>query len=408
MQRLWQLIPLFTTGFLVSRMVARTRLADRLVGFFLSFARGRVSRLLLGVMVSAALLSLFIPNMLTVLVLLPAMERLREQNGLPGSGMEKLMTPLALALIYGANIGGMGSLVGSPANALMLGALELYRVPAREAVEFISWLIWGIPLVMAMLLAAWGVLVAVFVRGGRGTARLNLKFTGPGPMLPHERFAMRLGIWTALFWLFLSALTVLLPGVRFLWDGLAAVFGVLFLYLAFARPSPSKDGRTGPLLSIRDTFRGLPLRGLAFAALAVGVSALLVALGLDSWMAGRVSHLVPSQPSPFLLYLAFVLLTIFATEVLTNTAAAVALFPLASSVSTGLGLHPLPAMMGVALASTCAFMSPLATPVNGLAFGGVRGVSLRKMLAAGFAVNLIGGLLLALFLTFVISLFYGI
>jgi len=113
---LLQLIPLFTTGFIVSRIVARTSLAKRLVLVFAAVARGRVSIMLLAVMASAAVLSLFIPNLLTVLVLLPALEKLREAVAESGEDVKPLTTPLVLALIYGANTGGMGSLVGSPAG----------------------------------------------------------------------------------------------------------------------------------------------------------------------------------------------------------------------------------------------------------------------------------------------------
>lgn len=408
MERLWHLIPLFVSGFLMSRIMARTPLADRLVGCFVNMARGRLDLILLGVMASAATLSLFIPNMLTVLILLPGLEKLRKEIAENGGNPRTTATPTALALIYGANIGGMGSLVGSPANALLLGALEIYRVPARESVGFLSWFLWGIPLVTGFLLTAWLVLVNLVLPREQRRRRLPLMIKGQEGISRHELWGRRLGLATAAFWIAQSTLSSLLPAPGRAWDWLGVLFGAAFIIGVFFIPVQGEGGKRRPLLLPSDTVTGLPLRGIGLAVLAVAASGLMVALKADVRAAAQVRLLLPDQPLAFPFYLAFILVSIFTTEILSNTAASLALFPLAHSLSTAVGLHPLPAMMGVALASTCAFMSPLATPVNGLAFGGIRGVSLLRMLGIGLVVNLLGALWLTLFLTGVIPLVFRI
>ena len=405
---LLQLIPLFTTGFIVSRIVARTSLAKRLVLVFAAVARGRVSIMLLAVMASAAVLSLFIPNLLTVLVLLPALEKLREAVAESGEDVKPLTTPLVLALIYGANTGGMGSLVGSPANALMLGALELYQVPSREAVGFLSWLLWGVPLVAGFLLTSWLVLVTLLVPRRYRTRKLQIRLAGLPPPARYELFGKWVGIGSAAFWIGLSTAGTLYPHLADCWNTASILFGLVFILFVFGFAITEEDGKSRPLLRLSDTYSKLPLRGIVFALLAAGVSFLLVLLKLDLRAARQVTLLFPGGLEPFRFNLILVWVTIFATEVFSNTATSVALFPIANTISLAMGLHPLPAMMGVALASTCAFMSPLATPVNGLAFGGVRGVSLARMLCTGLLVNVLGGLWLSFFLTVIIPSVYGI
>jgi sodium-dependent dicarboxylate transporter 2/3/5 len=409
MDKAWQLVPLFATGFLISRMVARTGLAESAVQALLRQCHGHFGQVLLRLLMVTILLSLFIPNMLTVLALLPIVEQLGhslKESHEPAN--QRLLTPLILALIYGANIGGMGSLVGSPANAMMLGFLEYANVPARQQLNFLSWLVWGLPLVVIFGLLAWGLLMAFL-----GPTRLwsfALALPVHDPPRPDDRrrqqHAARISLYSAAFWLSLSFLTSLFPSQKVLWDGLAVLFGISFTWFVFRWKLPG-DKQQRTLLQLSDCYTGLPWRGVGMAAGAVGLSLLLFYLGLPTYLAAQVKTILPSSVSPFWLYLALTLITIFSTELISNTAASVALFPIAYGLAIELGWHPLPAVMGVALASTCAFMSPLATPATGLAFGGMQGVSLKKMLWLGFFVNLIGGAWLALLLTYILPAFYG-
>lgn len=416
MEKAWQLVPLFVTGFLVSRMVAHTGLAERALHIFIRNSTGRFGSLVLGLLMVAIFLSLFIPNMLTVIALLPIFEKLSEHLRSLGPETSQLVTPLILALIYGANIGGMGSLIGSPANALMLLSLEWFHVPGREHINFLSWLTWGIPLVLFFGLIAWGLIMFFLVPKKLRSKVIfeTSETTGEsGFLIAHpwtlrQTIAARLSIGSIFFWLLLSFLASLFPHLTVLWDGLAVVFGLAFtlLVLGWSPSGPQEEKR--PLLRISECYTGLPWRGVYFAAAAVGISLILLKMGAPKWMATQIKQAMPAQMSFFGFALILVLTTTFTTELISNTAASTALFPIAYQLSLQMGWAPLPAMMGVALASTCAFMSPLATPATGLAFGGLKGGSLRSMLALGALTNILGGLWLTFLLTTILPWFYGL
>lgn len=417
----FQLVPLFITGFFISRIFARAGLAELFVEKLLTRVGKRFPTLLFAILASATLLSLFIPNVLTVLALLPVVEKLREKLSKHSEEYSYLLTPLVLSLIYGANIGGMGSLVGSPANALMLGALSLFNVPGRENIDFVSWLLWGFPLVLIFLVIAWALLVLFLVPRRFFKFELELEQVNLKPLEGEEadpreqenfrklqRTGSSLTVYTLLFWVALSLASSLFPSLLFMWNGFSLLFGIGFTLFIFMLPVTEEKGIKRPLLYLRDCYTGLPLRGIALAGIAVLVSGLLIWTNIPESLASLVKTYAPTDVSPFWFYLSLTLITIFATELISNTAASVALLPIAYYLSLKLGWHPLPAMMGVALASTCAFMSPLATPATAFAFGGVRGISLKKMFFLGFFVNLIGGVWLAWFLTTIIPWLYGL
>ena len=113
-------------------------------------------------------------------------------------------------------------------------------------------------------------------------------------------------------------------------------------------------------------------------------------------------HLIPSGVGPFLMALVLVLVTIFSTEVLNNTTVSTVMFPLTAALAVQVGADPLLLMLGVSLASTCAFMTPVATPVNALAFGGVGGVSFGKFVKNGLVLNLLSAAWIAVWLTWII------
>ena len=409
MDKLWQWIPLFTTGFLISRIFARTGLAERLLNYLLKRSGGRFPLLLLAIVGAATFLSFFIPNMLTVLTLLAVIEKLRNKlEEISIKGANRLITPLGLALIYGANIGGMGSMVGSPANALMLFWLSYLKVPGREHIDFLSWLMWGVPLAVIFALLAWGLLVLFLVPRHLYHLRISLDEPQITKMQNHSKWGGRIAFLSAFFWINISLLLSLFPKWLLFWNALAVSFGVLFvLYVFFWKLGEGKEKKR-PLLKWEDCYQGLPWRGV-FIALSAGLlGTLFIWMKIPQWLAMHLQDILPEQMPIFIFYLIFSIITIFATELISNTAVSVALFPIAFELANKLHYHPLPVMMLVALASTCAFMSPLATPATGLAFGGMKGLSLKRMLSLGIIVNLIGGLWITWFLTNILPRFYHI
>lgn len=424
-----QTVCLFVTGYLVSRLVLRADAHLVFVDWLVSWSRGRASRVVLGVMLAAFALSTIVPNALTVLALIPVVIRLKTwaQEGTgDDDGGRGFGTLLAMALIYGANLGGVGSLLGSPANLYLLVNLSIFDIAGRESLHFLSWLLFGLPMATTLVLLGWGML--------RLTERRAMATRLPGwdrqrtPRGPLLGSALR---WTAIWgagWVVLLAVALIRGGGRatgatggagggVTWqllgrfdvtslDLVTLAGSAVYALLLFVRPVDTGEDRS-PLLRIRDLWRDVPVYGVL---LGLGVLVLLVVVaksGAVTWLKSGLPHLLPADVGLFPMALVLVLVTTFATEVLNNTTVSTVMFPLSAAVAGSVGVDPLLLMLGVSLASTCAFMTPVATPVNALAFGGIRGVSLGKFFKNGLLMNLLSAVWIAAWLTWLIPPILG-
>jgi len=152
---LWGRLPLillFVCGYLVYQLMAATRITDGFVAWALKRSGGHAARVLLYIIAASAVLSSFIPNTITVLTLIPVLKRL--DRDFAARGVTGMTTVLMCSAIYGAAIGGMGSMIGSPANAVLFAALDLFEVPGRGSLNFFNWFLWSVPLVAVFVLAA--------------------------------------------------------------------------------------------------------------------------------------------------------------------------------------------------------------------------------------------------------------
>ncbi len=392
-----QLLFFFASGFLLSRLIIKVRLPQRLVYTLIGRHPVRFTTLLLYLVSSSALLSFFIPNVITVLTMLPVLELLKRNldRNMRGGG---LATMLALSVIYGANIGGMGSVTASPANAILVGYMEIQDVGGGSLVTFATWLIWGLPLVLVSVLAAWGVLSFFHGLWYRGLPKVAVSIDAEelGHRLQRPAIVMLL-----LFFLSSLGLSIALNSMPqyaspILW--LTAFFTVLMVGFLFFVPLQGSDRSAAPevLLRVSDCLRDLPWKGFVLVGV-VGLIAVLLYFLQDQigQLASTLADLTPAGMPMLAYFLAFALVTSFTTELLSNTVVQLSLFSIALPLSTLVGFEPVSMLIVVTLSSTSAFMSPLATGVNGLAFGGIQGVSLPRMLLAGAAMNVAGAMIIA-------------
>lgn len=407
---LWQRLPLillFASGYLVYQLMATTRLTDSFVAWALRKSRGSAATLVLYIIGASAALSSFIPNTITVLTLLPMLKRLdsefREQ------GITGMTTVLMCSAIYGAAIGGMGSMIGSPANVVLFGALDLFEIPGREQITFFNWFVWSVPLVIMFVVAAWGVAAGLGIPPSARKAAVRLDClddvceTGAAP---RQRFGATLFWLYMAFWVLEAVIRQAMPGFSAQSPMVCLSFTALFLYLVFVKVPPGSSPKAGPLLSPGDLLKGIPRRGLVFILILAALFGVVHWTGLDEKVVILAGSLLKGEMSALLLFFLTVMAVVFLTEVLSNTAVVAAFFTIAYYAALGQGLDPLPLMMGVSLASTCAFMTPVATPTNALAFGEMRGASLGKMVALGLVLNLAGAVILTGWLSWVLPLIY--
>jgi sodium-dependent dicarboxylate transporter 2/3/5 len=468
----FQTLCLFVSGYLASRLLVRLRYHHRIVARLINRFRSRPELVLLSLMAGCATLSLILPNALTVLAVLPIIELVVRRAGAdrreasPSDGVDEaarseasqkaspgdsydttpppsrrlrerwssksmspedkaLTTALVLAVIYGANIGGSGSVTGSPANLYLLVTLEVLELPGRQALHFVSWLVFGVPLVVVLLIPAWRVLVLFTKR--ETLDRLAHLDPGEPTDAPHKRVreagagallllallhaaALAAGALVASREVFTLALasfryTITMPDILML----GVTLLTMALLLATRVPvTPYTTGgrrhRTVPLLRLTDLVGHVPWRGIALAGAALAIVFAVAYAGGERALEYVSTHWIPSRHGAWALTAAMVVMCIFSTELLSNTTAATLLFPTAAVIGRQMSIDPLPVAVGVSIASTCAFMSPIATPVNALAFGSMKGTRLRTMLQAGGLVNLTSAVVITLWAQLVVPL----
>jgi sodium-dependent dicarboxylate transporter 2/3/5 len=382
-----QLAILFACGFLVSRLMVKAGLPERVVG---AMIRHHVSHagVIFYLISGTALLSLLIPNAITAITVLPVVTLVRDRlvAGRPESAA-RVTTLLALSVIYGANIGGMGSITGTAANGVLAVYAAVEGVDDHGLLRYDRWLPWGVPLVVVMVLACWAV---VCVSAGARLARAPLGVsTVSGPRGRLERLAWWTGAGFVAVAFALSA-AMGQAGNEALILGATLLLAVLLWTVLLAGRV-----RGARILELRDCYHGLPLRGLMFVAAFVVVAVIAAALGLVDAFAAWAGPLLPLDPPTSFGYVALAALTSFATELFSNTVIQLAMFEAIGAAPAAAPVR-IELMLVVTLSCTCAFMSPLATGVNGLVFGELRGTSLRRMLATGAAMNVVGALVVGL------------
>jgi sodium-dependent dicarboxylate transporter 2/3/5 len=293
-----------------------------------------------------------------------------------------------LGIAYAATIGGMGTIIGTPPNALFVAFMaESYGIE----ISFFRWMLIGVPLLLVLLPLTWFVLTHLTFRvGGQGSLQaagaVDEELAALGPISRAERLVAGLMLGVAACWIFRPLFATVLP-----WLGLSdagiAMIGALLLFLL---PVELKSGRF--LLSWKEAvairwdvlilFGG----GLALAA-AIGGS------DLADWIGTQLTGL---QALPvFLLLLALGAFIVFVGELASNTAMAAVFLPVAGATAVGMGELAFLLTLPVALFAALGFMLPVATPPNAIIFGS-GAVEIRHMLRAGVILDLVGIVVVAL------------
>ncbi|MHC5050839.1 MAG: SLC13 family permease, partial [Planctomycetota bacterium] len=356
-----------------------------------------------GFMLATAFLSMWISNTATALMMLPI--GLAVISELPGR--PRFAVALMLGIAYGATIGGVSTLVGTPPNITFLGELKL-MFPDSPEVTFARWLGFALPLTLVFLPLAWLVLVRKVEREEGADARaIDDEISRLGPLRSSERRVLYVFVATALLWIFRGDISLgfaTIPGwIRLLPhkavnDGVVAIAMGLSLFLIRGERGPILDWDT---VKAKMPWGLLLLFGGGFAlAYSIRTSGLAAEVGRQfGFLAG--AH-------PILLIASSAGGVTFLTEVTSNTATAEILLPLVGGIGAGpAGVDPRVMMLPVTLAASCAFMLPVATPPNAVVFGSGY-VRMNDMVRHGLIMNLIGIVLVALVCYFLAPVMFGI
>lgn len=297
---------------------------------------------------------------------------------------------LMLGIAYAASLGSLGTLIGTPPNAILVGNMKEMGVD----IGFGQWMIMGVPLSIVMLGACWALLVYVLfppeineIPGGREVIKKELQKLGA--FSTGEKLVAVIFVLAAFSWVFLGVI-LKYYGIKIAsLDSIIAMSVAISLFIIPANKS-------GERLIDWATAKHLPWDILLLFGGGLALSAQFSKTGLSLWIGEQVSAL--SSMPMIVIVLAVTALVIFLTEITSNTATAAAFIPVIIGVATGLGYtehNVLLFTIPVALAATCAFMLPVATPPNAIAYGSGY-MKISHMVKAGFWLNLISIALITL------------
>ncbi len=378
------LIFLFLGGFCIAVAMERWNLHRRAALHVLALVGSRQDRIVGGFMLATAALSMWVSNTATATMMLPIAATVSAAVAAPGE--RRFPVALLLGVAYGANIGGMATLIGTPPNALFAGYMrEAYGID----VGFGQWMLVGLPFAALLLVLGWLLLTrAVFRLPRRGEpaaeAEMRRELAALGPMTRGERIVLAVFVATAALWVLRPFVAALLPVD--LSDAGIAVLAALTLFSVPVHPRRSVFA-----LDWSDTAR-LPWGVLLLVGGGLSLGAAVESSGLSAWVAGALQPL--SALPPWVAATAIGAAVMVISHVTSNTATAATFLPLAGSFAILAGVDAAMVTAPVALAAGCAFMMPVATPPNAIVFATGQ-MTVMDMVRAGALLNLLALALLA-------------
>ena len=396
-------IVLFLGGFMIALTMEKWNLHRRIALNIIHAVGGGPARIVLGFMVAAAFLSMWISNTATAVMMVPIGLAicLQIESEAGRDGARHLSVGLMLGIAYGCTVGGLTTLVGTPPNLSFVRIFEIL-FPDAPSIAFGQWLIMAFPVGLVMLVVSWLLITQVFHRVPEGVTvdrnTVEVERRRLGAISFEERAVLGVFVATALLWVFRVDLTLgfltlpgwsrLLPDPGMIDDGTVAI--TLASVLFFIPTRNRAEGATrvmGPDVIPRLPWNIVLLFGGGFA-LAAGFQE----TGLAQ-LIGSQFEVLASLPVFVMILLVCAALT-FLTEFTSNTATTEMVLPILASVAVATGTHPLVLMIPATLSASCAFMMPVATPPNAIVFGSDR-ITVRDMARTGIFLNLIGVLVIA-------------
>jgi solute carrier family 13 (sodium-dependent dicarboxylate transporter), member 2/3/5 len=374
---------LFIGGFMIAVAIERWGLHARIALQIASRVGARPAALIGGFLLASVLISLWISNTATTLMLTPIAVGVVRAMGENGYEDGAFAAGLVLAVAYGASIGGMGTPVGSPTNVIAMGFLEERGI----ALSFAQWMTLGVPVILLTAPALFwlttrGLRRATAEDAARGRQVLHDALAALGPMSRAEGRVLAVFLLVALAWMTRELLTNV-PGLERLSDMGIAVAGALALFLL---PSADPKGATPRLLDWKTAER-IPWGIVLLFGGGLSVAGAMESTGLSDWLAGELAPL--RGLAPLVVIAALLLVTLVTTELMSNVASLTAMLPIVAALAEALQISPLLLVFPVSIAASLGFMLPIATAPNAIAYA-TGFPSLRRMLLIGFALNLAG------------------
>lgn len=399
---------LFMGGFIIALAMEKWNLHRRIAISIISMVGTNMDRIVLGFMIATGFLSMWISNTATAMMMIPiglaiinqVADGLKNDPSIDTSPQRFAFgKALMLGIAYSASLGGIATLIGTPPNTLLAGAInKMYGIE----LSFAGWMLFGVPFAWIFIFVTWIYLVKIAfpsklktMPGGRAVIDKQKKDLGAASI--EEKLVFVVFALAAFSWI--TRTFLLSKFVDGLTDGMIAV---IFAIVLFAIPSVN---RKGDRLMDWQTAVKLPWGILLLFGGGLAIASGFVSTGLSEWIGAQLMGL--EGVSVIVLIFLVAALVLALTEITSNTATASMMYPIMASLAVALGVHPYALMIAAGVAASCAFMLPVATPPNAAVFGSGY-IKITDMMKAGFALNVFGVVFITLSIYFLLPIMWDI
>ncbi|MBM1105691.1 DASS family sodium-coupled anion symporter [Aurantibacter crassamenti] len=395
------IIFLFFGGFVLALALEKVNLHKRIALNIIKLTGTTPNKVVLGFMIATAALSMWISNTATTVVMLPiAMSVIgllvNDADGFTKSDQNFALCVM-LGIAFSANAGGIATVIGTPPNSVMIGLLENeYNIE----ISFLKWMVIGVPFAAVMIWISYLVLVKLMypnkqLKFSASKEVINDELKKLGAMSGKEKMVLIIFGITVFLWIFRTVINGIFPELK-LNDTIISIMAAIAM---FSVPYNLKKGDF--IINWKDTQK------LAWGILILFGGGLALAKGMSvSGIVDLVSNAIANS-NISILFTAILLITLmlFMTELMSNVALVAVLAPVVAGIAIGLEIPVLYLLIPVTMASSCAFMLPMATPPNAIVFASGY-IKVKQMARAGILLNLIAIGLLILMFQFVVPFFF--
>ena len=392
---------LFMGGFMIGLAIEKWNLHKRIALHIVKRTGTSGDRIILGFIIATGFLSMWLSNTATTMMMFPialSVIAVMKDHEQPGTSMKNFSLVLMLVIAYASNIGGMGTIIGTPPNVAFVGFIEKKY---NYTVQFSDWLLVCTPLAVLLLAALYCVLTKwMFPSKIKSSTEASTfiadEISSLGKLSVAEKRVLIIFISTALLWITKDLINQL--NFFKLDDNMIAIMGALALFATAS--GNKKEGKTQMILEWQDTSKmawGILLLFGGGIALANSLEKAGVMSQVGNWLAS-FSHV-----NGLALVFMIVVISIFLSEVMSNVAQVIVFAPVMAALADALHLDPLLLGIPMTLAASAASMMPMGTPPNAIVFSSGH-IKLKDMIRAGFVMNIISIILITLFCWFALPL----
>ena len=385
------IIFLFMGGFMLAIGMEKHNLHQRIALNILKLTGTKANQIILGFMITTGAMSMWVSNTATTVMMLPIALSVINlvSNGKveEGKGTKNFALSLMLGIAFAANIGGTGTIIGTPPNFVFAGYMEEAH---GMSISFLEWMKIGVPFAVVLITLSYIALVYVIYPNNIGDFKstgsfIDKRLSALGNPSKGEVGVFLVFVVTVLMWIFRNRLNVLIPFP--INDAVIAMLGGLLLFVI-----PTDWDKNERILNWEDT-KSLPWGILILFGGGLSLAAAMKNTGLVQLVGNEIATMGVSW---VVIVIVLVLFMTFMTELMSNVALNTIFLPVVAGIAMGMGKDIMLPTIAVTLASSCAFMLPMATPPNAIVFSSGK-VKIPQMAKAGFVINIISAVVILTF-----------